>query len=342
MPGHLRTLNPAWFAAVMATGIVAIAAHIGGIPAVLFWINIALYVVLWCAYLARLALFPRAHLDDLRNHARAMGYFTIPAGTAVLGVDVLVIGGSVDVARVLWFATVVLWLVLVYAVPAILVARRDKPPLETGLTGTWLVWVVATQGLAILGTRVAGTFGSGSDVVILVTSSAWLVGGMFYVWIIALIVRRLFFSPLQPGELSPTYWIDMGAMSISALAGATLLQAAGTDDLVQRTEPFVAGLTLLFWATATWWIPWLLVMGVWRHVIEHHALTFDAGFWGIVFPLGMYAVTTHTVADALAVPVLDSVTPALVWVAAAAWAGTVLDLLLTPVVRARRRAQDAA
>ena len=185
-------------------------------------------------------------------------------------------------------------------------------------------------------------FGTRSDVVILVASAAWLVGGMFYIWIIALVVRRLFFSPLQPGELSPTYWIDMGAMSISALAGATLLQAAGNDDLVQRMEPFVAGLTLLFWATATWWIPWLVVMGIWRHLIKHHSLTFDAGFWGIVFPLGTYAVATHTMADALAVPVLDTVTPLLTWVAIAAWAVTLLDLLLTPAVRARRRARDTA
>ncbi len=320
----------------MATGIVAIAARsedLGDLASALFWMNIVFYGVLWAAYLVRLARFPRSHLDDLRSHGRAMGYFTVPAATAVLGVDVLVIGGSVDAARALWFATAVLWVGLVYAVPVTLVTRQDKPTLEEGLKGTWLVWVVATQGTSILGARVADTFGSGADQVIVLATALWLVGGMFYLWVIQMIVRRLFFTRLAPGELSPTYWIDMGAVAISTLAGATLLQVATNYPLLQQMRPFTVGLTLLFWATATWWIPWLVVMGVWRHLLRRHPITFEAGFWGMVFPLGMYTVATQTTADVLDLPTLSTIASGFWWIALAAWVATMADLLLTPLLR---------
>ena len=339
MKQRLRSLDPAWFAMVMATGIVALAAHVEGVPRIptgLLWLSIAFYGVLCVAYLARLVLFPRAHLADLRSHGRAMGYFTLPAATAVLGVDVFTIAASVGAARSLWFATAALWLVLVYAVPVALVIQPDKPAFEKGLQGTWLVWVVATQGTATLGTDVATTFGAGTHQMLLLTTSVWLVGGMFYLWVIQLIVRRLFFRPLDPDELSPTYWIDMGAVAISALAGAALLQHVAEYPLLAKLAPFVAGVTMLFWAVATWWIPWLVVMGVWRHGIRRQPLTFEVGLWGLVFPLGMYTVATRTTADVLRLPALATIASGFVWIAIVAWAATIADLIVTPLLQKRR------
>lgn len=316
----------------MATGIIGLAARSEGIPAVpqaLLWLNVAFYAALVAAFVGRLVLHPRAHLQDLRTHGRAMGYFTLPAGTAVLGVQVLDVGGSLGVARILWFVTLALWLVFVYAIPVTLVTRPDKPEPAQGLTGTWLVWIVATQGTSILGTRVAGSFGSARHEIILACTALWLAGGMFYLWVIQLIVRRMFFSPLNPAQLSPTYWIDMGAVAISTLAGASLLNVAGNDPLTIQLRPFIAGLTLLFWSTATWWIPWLVIMGVWRHWVRRHPLWFEVGFWGMVFPLGMYTVATANTGRALQLPILNSMASGFVWVALVVWAAALIDLVIT-------------
>jgi hypothetical protein len=73
---------------VMATGIVGIAAYVQDIPYVpgfLMWANILFYALLWPLYLARLVAFPRAFFGGFRQHMSAMGYFTIVAGTGVLG-----------------------------------------------------------------------------------------------------------------------------------------------------------------------------------------------------------------------------------------------------------------
>lgn len=64
-----RGLSPAYFALVMATGIVSIAsdrAELRTIAAVLLWLNAGQYLLLWILTAWRLLRYRRALLDDLR------------------------------------------------------------------------------------------------------------------------------------------------------------------------------------------------------------------------------------------------------------------------------------
>ena len=84
----IATLNPAYFAMVMATGIVSIACHLldmRWLALPLFWLNILAYVVLVTLTGARLAMFPQAFFADLIDHKRGVGFFTMVAATCVLG-----------------------------------------------------------------------------------------------------------------------------------------------------------------------------------------------------------------------------------------------------------------
>jgi tellurite resistance protein TehA-like permease len=147
----------------------------------------------------------------------------------------------------------------------------------------------------------------------------WLVGGKFYIWIISLIFYRYSFFPMTPGDLSPPYWINMGAMAISTLAGATLLSATPQSELLLSVAPFVKGLTLLFWATASWWIPMLVILGIWRHGYMRYPLTYDSQYWGAVFPLGMYSVATYRLAHALDQPFLLIIPQVFLCIALGTW-----------------------
>ncbi|MBI2566795.1 MAG: tellurite resistance/C4-dicarboxylate transporter family protein [Candidatus Schekmanbacteria bacterium] len=101
----------------------------------------------------------------------------------------------------------------------------------------------------------------------------------------------------MPASTSAEYMrsrrICMGAVAISTIAGTALLSAADGSALPSSIRPFVAGLTLLYWATATWWIPMLLALGIWRHAVRRVPFTYDPLYWGLVFPLGMYSVCTY-------------------------------------------------
>jgi tellurite resistance protein TehA-like permease len=163
----------------------------------------------------------------------------------------------------------------------------------------------------------------------------WLGGGMLYIWIISLIFYRYTFFIMQPSDLAPPYWINMGAVAISTLAGTTLVAAAPRSPVIQELLPFVKGFTLLFWATATWWIPMLVILGFWRHVYRRFPLRYDPLYWGAVFPLGMYTVSTFRLAQVIDAPFLSVIPSVFIYIALGAWSAAAFGLLHHLLARRR-------
>ncbi|WOC11503.1 tellurite resistance/C4-dicarboxylate transporter family protein [Gordonia sp. MP11Mi] len=326
----IRGLNPACFAMVMATGIVSIAMSVQGwglVSAALLWIGVVAYAVLVVASLVRFVRYRDAVATDLRAPTRTFGFFTFVAATGVTGTRLL-LDGRVGVAEIALGVTAVSWFVLGYALPAIaFAARGDEAPMRRA-DGSWFVWVVATQSVAILAASLQPAVDTLRTEFALLAVSCWSIGVVLYVGVAVLVAARLLLARPSPADVTGAYWVAMGATAISVVAGTHVEKMAGVP-LVEVVGATVGASTFILWAFGTWLVPALLVAGYWRHVVHRVRLRYEVGLWTIIFPLGMYGVASRALGTAHDLPIVNGIGHVEIWVASIAWAVTFVAMVWT-------------
>lgn len=343
VPSAVRSLYPGYFALVMATGITSTAMLGVGratLSAALLVLACVCGAVLLTLYGWRLVgAWPETR-DDLARPATGFAFFTVVAGLNVVG-SRLAADGHTGLALALLLVSVVPWILLSYVVPAGFVLVPRSEPVLAAVNGTWFIWVVGTQSVAVSTAALEPSAGGHRREVALAAVLMWSTGMFLYVIVATLVLVRLLLFRVAPADLTPPYWVSMGATAISVLSGARLLDMAPAPALVVA-RPVVAGMSLALWAFGTWLVPMLVIFGVWRHVLQRVDLAYTPSMWSIVFPVGMYGVASAALGRAADLPVLEGIGHAEAWVALPVWAVTFLAMLGAVGRAALRPRQRAA
>jgi len=325
----IRNLDLGSFGFVMATAIISTGAFLLG-PS---WLSRALLaaaavglLVLSAALVIRLAIFRSRVAADLQAPDRVFGFFAIVAGIDVLGLRLEAAGHPLMTAILAGLAAVV-WLVLTYLVPATLLLTRERESVLGGVNGSWLLWVVGTESLSVSASALASVWPSQSGLLAPVAVGLWSVGLVLYLLLVALILLRWLTVAITPDVLGPYYWILMGATAIIVLAGAKILNLSAAIPVSRDTAGLVRGSSFALWAFGTWWIPLLIVFGLWRHVWRRWPVGYEPALWSLVFPLGMYSVATLSFGKVAHLGFMEPLSRLMLWLAVAAWVAVAVAYL---------------
>ncbi len=338
----IATLFPGYFALVMATGIIAIAAKqqkIGWLANSLYAVAAAADAILAVLIVIRLVAYPRRLIADLTSHAKGFGFLTIVAGTNVLASASALIHGWWTLAEILWWCSLPLYVVLVYTALIADVLRSDKPALGSGINGSWFLLTVATESVAVFGALLLGRHPS--DFLAFMCIAAFCLGLVLYLIVMTMVFLRWTFQPLEPTEADPPAWIAAGAVAITVLAGSNLLATRAVSPRIDRLGPIIEGLVTLAWATATFWFPLMVAIGIWRHIVRHVPLRYHPSYWALVFPLGMYGAATFKMRAVIKLEQLEWAPKVTLAVALAAWTATFAGLLVQGGRATLRRGRSA-
>ena len=301
--------SPDAFAAVMATGILSIAAgkhHYVWISDVLGVMATAGLVVL--VGLVIVVGVAKRTFWDLKDPDVTIRLFTFVAACAVLDSRLT---SPRAVVLVLGAVALLAWLVLI-GLTARDMSARSWVALRDRAHGAWELASVGTSGLAIVATKVARC-----------TGEQWWLGVAVGLWIAALciygvmtwlVLWRTVTERQDLDGFEPDTWILMGGLAIATLAGDNIHSLA-TDWLA----PTIRVATVVTWVAATVWIPPLIYFGLHRISQRPEMLHFAGVWWALVFPLGMYSAATYAMSVEIGQRSLVTVSLVFFWNALAAW-----------------------
>jgi tellurite resistance protein TehA-like permease len=282
----------------MSTGILSTATQVAGLRL----LSVALLVLAGLAELALGAVLVGRLLTDRsgwRADAGTPASLTGVAATAVLGGRIASLGWT-GIAWVLLAGSALLWLVLLP-----LVLRHWHVP----TVGASFLTCVATEGLAVLAATQGAITGSPQTVAAGVV--AFLLGLVLYV----VVVARFDWRQLIVG--AGDQWVAAGALAISSLAGAELLLAGDRLRLLAGVRQPLGLLDLVLWSVAV--VGYAVLLG---SEIRWRRWRYDVRRWATVFPMGMTAAASFSVARAERLSAPAVLGHVLLWPALAAWALT--------------------
>lgn len=309
---------------MMGTGILSVAAgqREWQVVSLLLLVVAAVgYVLLIALHAWRIIAFREAFSRDMHDSRKAFLIFTFVAGTGVLA-SAFAGHGQVVVATILLAVGAVSWLLLGYTVPWAAVLGRSERPVTDAANGTWFIWVVAAQSVAVVAATLEPDYHEGVRHGLSVLAVfAWSIGVVLYAAVAILVLQRILHAPLDPRDFDPPYWVSMGAIAIGIVAGSRIIEMESTP-MVDAVRGLIAGGAVVMWAFATWLIPALVAVGVWRHFFHRVPLKYTPTLWSMVFPLGMYSVACMYLGRADSLPLVEWIGQVWIWVALAVWAVT--------------------
>jgi C4-dicarboxylate transporter/malic acid transport protein len=334
-PGQVfRDLGPNWFASVMGTGIVAIAAatlpfRVPGLHvfALVVWALAAGWLIVLSA---GWAVHWTKHTGRALGHAAnpvmaqfwgapPMALLTVGTGTLLVGRDWIGVSATIDADWVLWCLGTALGLVTACWIPYLMMTRHKIAP--DGAFGGWLMPVVPPMVSAATGALLVPYAAAGQARLTLLLGCYAMFGISLFasVIIITLLWGRLVTHKTLPLLMVPTSWIVLGPLGQSVTAAGNLAKVGN----LTLHAPYAAGADVfaLLYGLPAWGfaMAWLAIAGSLTVRALRKGMPFGLTWWSFTFPVGTCVTGTIALAARSGADLLRYGAAALFLLLLAAW-----------------------
>lgn len=319
-PTWLAAFAPAWFAAVMGTGVLAVTLHFYAqhapwldAPArALHWLNVLLALLLAGPWFARWVRHPAAAMGSLRHPVQAHFYPTFSIALLVLALQFLVFGASRELALALWLVGAPL--TVVFSIAILLIVFQGESVTLDHVTPAMFIPPVGLVVIPVAGAPLAAHLAPGWREAMLVANWAALGAGcLLYVGLLALTMSRYVLGKRVGAPLVPTAWINLGPLGVIPVsllnldAAMPALAAGGA----------VAVIGLLLWGFGLWWL--VMASALTLAAARRGELPFALSWWAFTFPLGAFVAASWRLGTQLALPPIVAVGAVALALLAALW-----------------------
>lgn len=321
----IRQFTPNWFTVTMGTGILSLLLgqcpgplwlHAAG--AALWHVNIALFGLFALLYAARWVVYPREAARIFTHPVMPMFLGAIPMGLATIVNGSISFAHDYNTALQLWGADAVLAVLVGLGVPFAMFTRQTHR-LES-MTAVWLLPIVAAEVTAasagLLAPHLAGQ--TALDV-LLAGYVLWAVSVPLALSVLVILFLRLALHKLPHRDMAASGWLALGPLGTGALA-LLLLGHAAPGILPADAGQVAQGLGLigglLLWGYGCWWLLMAVAMTL---TYLRHGLPFNLGWWGFIFPLGVFAAASFALGAQTGVALFGQLAIALTMLVGALW-----------------------
>lgn len=309
--------TPSWFSVTMGTGIVSILLHnlpyngtwLYWISIGIFCLNILLFSTFFAISLLRYTMFRGLFQFMIRHPVQSLFTGTFPMGLATIVnmmvfVCVPVWPWATTLAWTLWWIDVVIAVSTCFYLPFVIMNKHNSD--LSRMTAAWLLPIVATIVAAASGGIVAEVLPNPQHQLWTIITSYVLWGTGFPLAMVVLVMyfHRLTVHNLPPREVIVSVFLPLGPLGQGSFAIMQLGKVAKQVFPMTKTLGDSKNAGLVFYELGV--VAALVIWGyglVWMFFavasISHSRFPFNMGWWGFTFPLGVYSVSTTTLAKEL-------------------------------------------
>ncbi|CAE6383364.1 unnamed protein product [Rhizoctonia solani] len=321
----IKNFSPVWFAVTMGTGAVSSLLHsfpygsqpvLHGFGVAILILNVCLFGLFCVLSGIRYIRYPEIFSSMYKHPVQSLYLGCFPMGFSTL------INASLNAHQTyglgdnflyalwgLWWLDSIVALAVYFSMLYIMVTRHDHS--LKALTAVWLLPAVtpivpATTG-ALLARAILPHSISHTTITLFVATILLFLGLGITFMILPLYMLRLVTEGLPPSPMIISMFLPVGPCGQGGVAFVVIgkvfaemaLQGAVPNILLAQAQPWVlAGICggFFLWTFGIWWIL-LTILGIYE-TFKSQRPSFAVGFWGMVFPLGVYTSLTWQLSEA--------------------------------------------